>query len=72
MKKRVASAVAREVAAESGSSEIKLPTGGNPLSLTIGPPTKKERVQFSHEDFDELQDVAGLSANQVLKGKVLI
>ena len=66
---RVASTVAKRVAEETGSKQIKLPTGGTPLSLTIGPHQAAEELQFSHKQFDLMQAYAGTTRNQMLKSK---
>ena len=65
---RVASTVVKEIAKESGSSDIKLPTGGTPLSLSVGPPKKEEKLVVSQDAVDTLQATVKLSGNQTLGG----
>ena len=68
VQRRVASSVAKEVATETGSNNIKLPTGGRPLSLTVGPPKEEEKLQISHKDIDALQATKKLTGKQTLGG----
>ena len=67
VQRRVASAVAKEVASESQTSVIKLPTGGKPLTLTVGAP-KEETKPISHEQVDFAQAKFNLSGEQTIGG----
>ena len=68
VQQRVASTVVKAAAAENGSKQVSLRTGGTPLTVTIGPAEKKEKLRISHEAMDDLQDGLGLSNAQTLKG----
>ena len=67
VQQRVASAVVREAAAESESSSITLPTGGQPLRLSVGTPKEVQEIQFTHEQMDDAQAYASLTGSQTLK-----
>ena len=69
VQRRVASAVAKEVAVESQTSVIKLPTGGKPLTLTVGAVgAPKETIQISHEQVDFAQAEFNLLIEQTIGG----
>ena len=68
VQQRVASTVAKEVAAATGSNDIKLSTRGKPLSLSVGPPKNVKNFQVSHADMDNLQGTKKLSGKQTLGG----
>lgn len=68
VKQRVASSVVKAVAEEKGTKEVTLKTGGTPLSVTMGPAPKKQKLSISHEAVDELQDHSNLTDRQTLQG----
>ena len=68
VQKRVASTVAKNEAIKTGSNDIKLTTGGTPLSLSIGPQKAENKLQITHEHLDHIQAHANLSGKQLLKG----
>ena len=66
IQERLASAVVKRKAEESGNNNVTLKTGGKPVQVTLGPPPKQCR-QITHGDMMYIQAHADLIPSTNIK-----